>query len=141
LVTRKGRKVSLSARGLRALGDPELLWRIVVGDIFSARTYEGEGAALAAATLVKAHGPVPRLTVEARVGAGLRGRWRTVSGESLERWSGLDATREFGLLADVFGWLEQDEDWLNRTWKLTSPGRAAVLMGLQLQARTPRDHP
>jgi len=139
LITRKGRKVSLSVTGRRALGDPSLLWRIVVADIFSAATYEGEGAALAAATLVNAGMPLPRRSVEAKVGAGLEGRWRTDSGEALEQWSGLDATRDFGQLADVFGWIEQDDDWQNRTWTLTSPGREAALLGLQLQARAPRN--
>jgi hypothetical protein len=80
--------------------------------------------------------PYPR--VEATVVAGLLGRWRTVSGERLEEWSGLDATQEFGLLADVFGWIVQDDDGQNRTWSLTPPGRQAALLGLQLQARTPR---
>jgi len=139
LITKRGRKVSLSATGRRALGDPSLLWRIVVADIFSAGTYQGEGAALAAAVLVKATMPVPRPAVEVKVGAGLRGRWRTASGEALEQWSGLDATRDFGLLAGVFGWLEPDDDWQNRTWTLTASGRQAALMGLQLQARSPRN--
>ena len=139
LITRKGRKVSLSATGRRALGDPSLLWRIVVADIFSAGTYEGEGAALAAATLVNAGRPLPRQTVEATVGAGLEGRWRTDSGEALDQWAGLDATRNFGLLADVFGWFEQDDDWQNRTWTLTPPGREAALLGLKLQAQSPRN--
>jgi hypothetical protein len=139
LTTRKGRKVSLSARGRRALGDPSLLWRIVVTEIFSAVTYEGEGAALAAAALVNACSPLPRQMVEAKVGEGLEGRWRTDSGEALDQWAGLDATRDFGLLADVFGWFEQDDDWQNRTWTLTSPGREAVLLGLQLQAQSPRN--
>jgi hypothetical protein len=131
--------VALSATGRRALGDPNLLWRIALADIFSAGTFEGEGAALAAAILVKANTPVPYPTLEARVSAGLVGRWRTVSGEALEEWSGLDATREFGLLADVFGWIERDDDGQNRTWTLTAHGREAALMGLQLQARAPRN--
>ena len=139
LITRKGRKVSLSARGRRALGDPSLLWRIVVTEIFSAVTYEGEGAALAAAALVNACSPLPRQMVEAKVGEGLEGRWRTDSGEALDQWAGLDATRDFGLLADVFGWFEQDDDWQNRTWTLTSPGREAALLGLKLQAQSPRN--
>jgi hypothetical protein len=141
LITKKGRKVSLSAKGDRALADPSLLWRIAVGDVFSAGTYEGEGAALAAATLLRANIPVPYSMVEAKVGAALVGRWRTLSGEALQEWSGMDATREFGLLANVFGWIEQDNGAANQTWALTSPGRQAALMGLQLQARTPRKHP
>jgi hypothetical protein len=140
LITRKGRRVSLSRTGRRALGEPSLLWRIVVADVFSAGTFEGEGAGLASAVLVKANTSVPRAVVEARVSAGLSGRWRTSSGESLEQWSGVDATREFGLLADVFGWLEQDGDWGSSTWRLTSPGRKAALTGLQIQSRTPRRH-
>ena len=139
LITKKGPKVSLSATGRRALGDPSLLWHIVVAHIFSARTYEGEGAALAAAALVNAGRPLSRETVEAKVGAGLEGRWRTDSGEALDQWSCLDAARDFGLLADVFGWLERDDDLHNRTWTLTAPGRDAALLGLQLQARTPRN--
>ena len=140
LITKKGPRLSLSTSGRRALGDSRLLWRIVVADIFSAGTYEGEGAALAAAELVKAKTPLPYPRVEAGVGAGLVGRWRTDSGEVLEHWSSLDATREFGLLSDVFGWIEQDHDGQNLTWMLTSPGRQAALLGLQLQARTPRNH-
>jgi hypothetical protein len=139
LVTRSGSRLSLSGSGRRALGDVSLLWRTVVADIFSPGTYEGEGAALAAAILVRASAAVPRPTVEAKVGASLKGRWRTASGESLEPWSGLDATREFALLADVFGWLEHDQDWQNRTWRLTPAGRKAALLGLQLQARSPRN--
>jgi hypothetical protein len=139
LITKKGRKVFLSAMGRQALGDPNLLWRIVVADIFSAGTYEGEGAALAAATLVRANMQVPYPRVEATVGAGLLGRWRTLSGERIEEWSSVDATHEFGLLADVFGWIEQDDDGRYRTWTLTTPGREAALLGLQLQARTPRN--
>jgi hypothetical protein len=131
--------VALSAKGRRALGDPDLLWRLAVADIFSAGTYEGEGAALAAANLVKADGPVPRTTVEDKVGAGLKGRWRTAAGDSLQGWSGLEATRDFGLLMGVFGWIEPGDDWQNRVWVLTGPGRQAALMGLQVQARTPRN--
>jgi hypothetical protein len=139
LITRRGRRVSLSAVGRRVLTDPNRLWRIVVADMFSAGTYEGEGAALAAATLVRANMPVAYPRVEATVGAGLVGRWRTASGESVEEWSGLDATREFGVLADVFGWIEQDDDGQDRTWTLTAPGREAALLGLQVQSRTPRN--
>jgi hypothetical protein len=138
LITKKGRNVALSATGRRALGDPSLLWRIVVADIFGAGTFEGEGAAMAASTLVRANTPVPYPTVEARVRAGLVGRWRTGSGEALEEWAGLDAMQEFGLLATAFDWIEQDDDGQNRTWTLTPCGRQAALMGLQLQARTPR---
>jgi hypothetical protein len=140
LITKRGRKVSVSSKGREALGDPSLLWRIAVADVFSAGTFEGEGAALAAATLLRANMPVPYPTVEAKVGAGLVGRWRTLSGEALEEWSGLDATREFGLLANIFGWVEHDNRGQSKTWTLTSPGRQAALMGLQLQARTPRKH-
>jgi hypothetical protein len=139
LITRRGRRVSLSATGRRALGDPSLLWRIVVADLFSAARYEGEGAALAAAALVEAGRPLLRVTVEAKVGAGLEGRWRTATGEALGQWAGLDATRDFGLLADVFGWFERDDDWQNRTWTLTAPGREAALLGLKLQAQSPRN--
>jgi len=141
LITRNGRRVSLSKMGRRALDDRSQLWRIVVADIFSARTYEGEGAALAAAALVRAGKPVPRESLEAKVGAGLRGRWRTVSGEALEQSTGhhgVDATRDFAVLAGAFGWVEQDYDGQSLTWTLTSPGRKAALMGLQLQARTAR---
>jgi hypothetical protein len=51
----------------------------------------------------------------------------------------VDATCEFGLLADVFGWIEQDHDGQARTWALTSHGRQAALLGLQLQSRSPRN--
>jgi hypothetical protein len=140
LTATKGRKLSLTSSGRRALANSPMLWRIVVADIFSAGTYEGEGAALAAAVLVQANRSVPYPTVETRVGAGLAGRWRIESGEVLEQWSSLDATREFGLLAMVFSWVELGDDGKNMTWMLTSPGRQAALMGLQLQARAPRHH-
>jgi hypothetical protein len=121
------------------LTDPNRLWHIVVADMFSAGTFEGEGAALAAATLVTASMPVAYPRVEATVVAGLVGRWRTASGESLEEWSGLDATRELGVLADVFGWIEQNDDGQDLTWALTARGREAALLGLQLQSRAPRN--
>ena len=56
-----------------------------------------------------------------------------------EQWPSSGASGNFGLLADIFGWIEHDDDGQNRTWTLTSPGRQAALMGLQLQARTPRN--
>jgi len=139
LIARRGRKVSLSTTGRRALDDPGLLWRIVLSDIFSARTFEGEGAALAVAALVNAGGTLTRQSVETKVTAGLEDRWCTDSGGVLDQWSGLDATRDLGLLAEVFGWVTPDGDWQNPTWTLTSPGREAALLGLQLQARTPRN--
>jgi hypothetical protein len=138
LITKRGRKISVSASGRRALGDPILLWRVVVADLFSVQTYQGEGAALAAATLLSAGRAVSRRSVEATVGAGLEGRWHTDSGGALDQCSGMDATRDFGVLADVFGWLEEDDDWQNRTWTLTSTGRLAALLGLQIQAQSPR---
>lgn len=139
LIASKGRKVTLSATGRRALDDPGLLWQIVLEDLFSARTFEGEGAALAVAALVNAGGTLTRQSVEAKVTAGLEDRWCTDSGGTLDQWSGLHATRDFGLLAEVFGWVTRDSDWQNPTWTLTSPGREAALLGLQLQARTPRN--
>ena len=45
LITRKRRKVSLTARGRRALGDTSLLWCSVVAEVFSGGTCQGEGAA------------------------------------------------------------------------------------------------
>lgn len=141
LITKKGRKVALSATGRRALGDPAVLWRIVIADIFATGRYEGEGAALAAATLVRATVPLPDDAVEAKVGAGLQGRWRTSSGDALDEWSGLYATREYRVLSEVFGWFEEDGDWQNRTLTLTPPGRQAALLGLQLQAQAPRNRP
>jgi hypothetical protein len=137
LVTRSGRNVLLSATGRRALNDPDLLWRLVLSDLFSARRYEGEGAALAAAMLLSAARPLSRRSVEATVGAALVGRWRTVSGRALDRPSGLDATRELGLLGGLFGWIDQDGDRQDPTWTLTPRGRQAALTGLQAQARTP----
>ncbi|MDQ1537557.1 MAG: hypothetical protein QOE58_1950 [Actinomycetota bacterium] len=139
LTTTRGRKVSLSATGRRALADPSMLWRIAIAEVFSASSYEGEGAALAGATLVKSGMTVPRPTVEAKVGAALTGRWCTASGETLGNYAGSHATRDFGLVADVFGWIEHGDSWPTPTFTLTRPGREAVLMGLQLQARRPRD--
>ena len=46
LITRKRRKVSLTARGRRALGDTSLLWCSVVAEVFSGGTCQGEGAAV-----------------------------------------------------------------------------------------------
>jgi hypothetical protein len=138
LITKKSRKVSLTARGRRALGDTSLLWCSVVAEVFSGGTCQGQGAAVAAATLVQARNPVPRSTVQAMVRAALVGRSPTGEGETHEQWPSFDASGNFGLLADVFGWTEHDDDGQNRTWMLTSSGRQAALMSLQLQARTPR---
>lgn len=37
--------------------------------------------------------------------------------------------------------IAEGNDWRNRTWTLTSTGRQAALLGLQLQSREPRNHP
>jgi hypothetical protein len=138
LMTTRGRKVSVSAQGRLALGDPNLLWRVVVADIFAAETYEGEGAALTAATLLRTSTSLSRRALEARVAAGLEGRWHSEPGDGLDEWAVADAMRDFGVLADVFSWLEQDDDWQNRLWALTSAGRHAAVLGLQIQAQSPR---
>lgn len=138
LMTTKGRRGTVSAQGRLALRDPSLLWRIVVADIFAAETYEGEGAALAAATMLRSSTSLPRRALEASVGAGLEGRWQSEPGDGLGEWAVADAMRDFGVLGDVFGWLEHDDDWQNRLWALTSTGRLAGVLGLQIQAQSPR---
>jgi len=51
LLTRRGRRLTVSAAGRRALGEPHLLWRNVTRPFFDGTRFEGDGSALAVACL------------------------------------------------------------------------------------------
>ena len=92
---------------------------------------------MAAATLVKASTSTPGKTLEATVGAGLEGRWRTVSAEALGEWCGMHATSDYRPLPGGFGWLEEANTRETRAWTMTAPRRKAGQHGVTPQTHSP----
>ena len=141
LLTKRGRRLTVSASGRRSLGDPDLLWRNVIHYIFDGARFEGDGAGLYAAYLLGSDEPQDRQAIQTRVGEVVREKWQAGSGESLGQYAGLRATGEARLLGRVFGWSVEEGPPMAPRIRLTDIGREAAWLGLQTQAWGPRNRP
>lgn len=117
------------------------MWRNVTRRFFDGTRFEGDGSALAVACLLGQGGAQPERAVEARVGGAVSERWRAGAGEPLGPYAGIRAMRELRVLGEVFGWIVEEGAYDARTIALTEIGEQAGLLGLQSQARAPRDRP
>ena len=139
LLTKRGRRLSVSASGRRSLGDPDLLWRIVIHYMFDGARFEGDGAGLYAACLLRNDEPQDRQAIQTQVGDVVREKWQAGSGESLGQYAGLQATKDVQRLGSVFGWSVEEGPPMAPRIRLTDIGREAALGGLQTQAWGPRN--
>ena len=141
LLTKRGRRLTLSASGQRSLDDPDLLWHNVIHYMFDGARFEGDGAGLYAACLLENDEPQDRQAIQTQVGDVVREKWQAGSGESLGQHAGLLATRDVQLLGRVFGWSVADGSPMAPRIRLTDTGREAAWLGLQTQAWGPRSRP
>lgn len=143
LVTLRGRRLAVSARGREALDDERLLLRVVLTNLFDPTTWEGDAAVGVAVALVCAD-PTQRFTgadLDAALHRHLRARWRRGATELA-----VDDVRSAGwrlrTAARVFGWFAPAE---RGVWDLaphlTDVGRQACLLGVRAVACGPRSEP
>lgn len=137
-VTKRGRRLTLSSKGRKLLGDPFALARAALGYVFDQKAWPGDGAVATAAVLLGADGTLTRDEVHDRILPYLGSRW-SVDGEPLQgRNQLIGAQRRFAALAAAFGWLAPVPP---REWKLHRPlnevGRAACAAGLRHVASGP----
>lgn len=131
--------------GTAMVGDPGRIW-----DAFVERIVPDAWAGFAWSTtvlaLLAADGPVPPRDVQQQVAdAAAQMGWQTDHGDGgVTAPSAMDvhwATFDEVIVFEVFGLLDQQGDWGDRTWELTSAGRSMVAAVLARDATGPRDRP
>lgn len=141
LLTLRGRRLSVSAAGRRALANPAELLRTSALAMVHRPGIEGEAAALAAALLLGAGDPVPKRDLRAGIGRALAPRWQTRDGHPLDSDQAGWCARDFLVVGKTLGWIHEEGDWADQRLALTPVGRAASLIGLRAQAFAARDRP
>ena len=140
LVTPRGRRLTVSARGREALGDERLLVRTVLAWLFDPTTWVGDAAVGIAVALVCA-GPTQRFTradLDAALHRHLRVRWRRGTTELAVDDVG-SAGSTLLTAARTFEWFAPAE---RGVWdlapRLTDVGRQACVLGVRAIACGPR---
>lgn len=140
LVTKARGRISLSAKGKKAIHDPDLLARVVFGLVFDETTWEGDGAVFQAYWLLQPTGPGETADVrgkdrDAALHEYLSGRWAVgsrLAPVSISPYQIYSSLWRFQALAGPCGWSDPE---------LTERGRAAAVAGLRVAAQRPRDQP
>jgi hypothetical protein len=143
LARRTGRRLTLTAKGRRLVGDPEQLWRTVaavlpVGDS-DFTVYMGE---LFLAMLLEADSrPFHEILATVWRAAGEEGFRENRTGEPPSEddvsWAIHDTSNQFRAL----GLLTVGTDWRDRSYGLTETGKAIALEALRARATGPRTIP
>jgi len=133
LVTLRGRRLTVSARGRQSLDDVPTLRRTVLTALFDPTTWDGDAAVGAAVALLCADSAQPfmRGDLDLALHRHLRGRWRREAGDlTVDDVRG--ASRRLRTAAQAFGWFAPAE---RRAWelapRLTDVGRLACVLGLR----------
>lgn len=137
-VTKRGRKLSLSAKGRTLLADPQALTGAVLGHVFDQSNWYGDGALAAAVVLLGSDTPVTTDELYARLLPYLGSHWATEAGPVRNRNQLAGVTRRLDSLGSAFGWLAPlppRSFLLHRP--LTEVGRVACLSGLRHVASGP----
>lgn len=137
-VTKRGRKLSLSAKGRALLADPQALTGAVLSHVFDQSEWYGDGALAAAVVLLGSDTPVTTDELYARLLPYLGSHWSTDGGPVRNRSQLAGITRRLDALGSAFGWLARlppQSFLLHRP--LTEVGRAACRAGLRHVASGP----
>ncbi len=138
LVTLRHRRLALSARGRAALVDDDSLIPAVLGQLFTSATWDGDASLGLALTLV-CEEPSARTEVSASLLRYLSDRWsRGETPLSILDVGG--AARRLRTASRVFGWFGPREPRSTQGAPvLTDVGRAALLLGIRIAARAPKE--
>lgn len=142
LARRSGRKLMLTTKGRRLLGDPDSLWRVVATDLLGDNDFFVYAGELFLALLLDADS-VPDRQINATVGqaAAEEGFRETRSYESPDTHDISRAVHETSNLCRALGLLAVGGDWRDRSYGFTSTGRSTALEALRARATGPRTIP
>lgn len=139
LLTPRGRKLSVSAKGKQLADDRSLF------DTLALATLSGDDAAqdvvrLTAGALLVATGPQSMGQLESIIRPTLDETWRSKSGQTITPRQVTEAVLDWWSTADTFGWQQDSGDWPNDLHELTQTGRAAVANAFRALAAGPRNN-
>jgi hypothetical protein len=140
LARRTGRKLTLTAKGRRLVGDPEQLWRAVAAVLLASdndfMAYLGE---LFFAMLLEADSrPFDEVLATVWRAAGEEGFRENRTGEPPGEKDGSWAIHDTSNLCHALGLLTVGTDWRDRSYGLTEIGKATALEALRARATGPR---
>jgi hypothetical protein len=138
LLTKRGRKLAVSAAGQRCLADDERLFAALAVRAMTGDDFDADVAMVRAAHLLTVAGETSEKAVDAVVYDAVAERWSTQEGNPPSPRVVRSAGRDWQRNAKTLGWLQEGGDWQNQTLQLTDVGRAAAIIGLQSRAGAPR---
>jgi hypothetical protein len=138
LLTKRGRKLAVSAAGQRCLADDERLFGVLAVQAMTGDDFDVDVATMRAAHLLTVAGEPLETAVDALVYDAVAERWSTHDGNPPSPRVVRGAGRDWQWNAKTLGWLKEGGDLLNQTLQLTDVGRAAAIIGLQSLAGAPR---
>jgi hypothetical protein len=137
LLTKRGRKLTVSAEGRRCLADDERLVRRLAEHLFSGDDFAADMTVLKAAWLLANPGGTAEANLTDVVHQAAVEKWKTSTGES-PLPDEVQYAGRWRWIAKTLGWLEEGGDRLSPWHKLTASGRAATVLGLRSLAHAPR---
>jgi hypothetical protein len=138
LLTKRGRKLAVSAAGQRCLADDERLFGVLAVQAMTGDDFDVDVATMRAAHLLTVAGEPSETAVDALVYDAVAERWSTHEGNQPSPRVVRGAGPDWQWNARTLGWLKEGGDWQHRTLHLTEIGRAAAIIGLQSVAGAPR---
>lgn len=137
LLTRRGRKLTVSAEGRRCLADPARFWSVLTGVSTRQKGFEADALAVMAAVLLAGE-PVTREQLDEQVASVLAGKWRAPDGVAVSAddvyWIGVDWYRR----GRALGWWSEGR---RLRLELSRIGRAAAANLFRSVATQPLTRP
>lgn len=142
LLTKRGRKLTVSAEGRRCLAHDDRLFRTLALHLLAGTDFASDVAAMKTCHLLLEADIVLEDDLTDAVLTAVAERWRTTSGEAVTRRDVQFAGR-WRYLARTLAWLDEGEYQHPGGYqiRLTPAGRAAAVIGIQAHAFSPRHHP
>ena len=142
LARRSGRMLTLTAKGRRLLADPGSLWCAVAAGLLGDNGFAVFAGELFLAVLLDAASvPDRQITVTVGQAVAEEGFREARSGELPDEHDIGWAIHETSNLCRALGLLASGGDWRDRSYGLTSTGRATALAALRARAAGPRAIP
>ncbi|HEY0690523.1 MAG TPA: hypothetical protein VGD71_15965 [Kribbella sp.] len=142
LLTKRGRRLTVSAEGRRCLGDDQRLFRLLAVQVLSGSHVDLDIARLKAGALLVAGEARTTNQLAVAILPAVEEAWRSRDGQPV----GLERVKsgglEWRLNATTFGWLNDSRDYYSGyPQELTALGRVASAIALRALAAAPRKRP
>lgn len=142
LARRAGRTLVLTAKGRHLLADPEQLWRVTAAGLLGGNDFSVFAGELLLARLVDADRvPSSQITLTVGQAADEEGFRENRTGEPPDRHDIGRAIHHTSNLCRALGLLTEGGDWDDRSYGLTTTGKAIALEALRARATGPRTIP